>query len=104
MNLKHLLKEPFELPDRILKVLEENSEFVSFLKNQEIIRPGDTDVDFYIIASGLARIYHRPEGEDGRDEKPAFRREGQHCRLTHQFHAWLPGRYGHCGRNEAHGI
>lgn len=36
MNLKHLLKEPFELPDRILKVLEENSEFVSFLKNQEI--------------------------------------------------------------------
>lgn len=76
MNLKHLLKEPFELPDRILKVLEENSEFVSFLKNQEIIRPGDTDVDFYIIASGLARIYHRPEGEDGCDENLLFGERG----------------------------
>lgn len=94
MNIRHLLRVPFELPAHIISVLEENSELVTFRKNQVMVRQGVVDDDLYIIASGLARIYYRPEGENARDENLLFGEKGNIAASLTSFMLGCPSVFG----------
>ncbi len=67
MTLKEITDTPFALPPEILHILERNAKPASFKRNEPIIRSGDTDVAFYFIKSGIARIFYRhPASPSGR--------------------------------------
>lgn len=76
MTLKAIMKVPFELSQNVLSILESHSEIVSFRKNEDIIKQGSEETEFYFIKSGLARIYYPSNDENPRDENLLFGEAG----------------------------
>lgn len=94
MSLKNLLKEPFELPEAVLGELGAHAELVAFGRNEVMVRQGSADDSVYVIASGLARIYHRPEDDDTREENLMFGGKGELALSPVAFFLGQPSAFG----------
>lgn len=94
MSIRSLLKVPFELPEDIISILEENSEIVSFLKNETIVNPDEVDDNFYIIASGLARIFYRRREDGAREDNILFGEKGNIAASLSSFMLGIPSAFG----------
>ncbi|MDE7437395.1 MAG: Crp/Fnr family transcriptional regulator [Muribaculaceae bacterium] len=94
MNLRCITREPFELPADIVEHLEQNSEIVTFRKNETILSAGELDAPFYFISAGLARLYYPPENDDETEETILFGEAGNIAAALSNFMLGLPSVFG----------
>ncbi len=94
MTLKNITKTPFELPDEILRYLQDHSEMLIFRKNAVIVAPGETDVPLYFISAGLARIYCPPTSDNPREVTILFGEAGNIATSLSNFMLGLPAVFG----------
>ncbi|MBD5192150.1 MAG: Crp/Fnr family transcriptional regulator [Bacteroidales bacterium] len=94
MNLRCITREPFELPAEIVDYLEENSEIVTFRKNETILPAGMLDAPFYFLSAGLARLYYPPLHGEEREETILFGEAGNIAGSLSNFMLGLPAVFG----------
>ena len=94
MNLRCITREPFELPAEIVEHLEQNSEIVTFRKNETILPAGMLDAPFYFLSAGLARLYYPPKTPDDSEETILFGEAGNIATSLSNFMLGLPSVFG----------
>lgn len=94
MNLRCITREPFELPSEIVEHLEQNSEIVTFRKNETILPVGMLDAPFYFLSAGLARLYYPPKNTDDLEETILFGEAGNIATSLSNFMLGLPAVIG----------
>lgn len=94
MNLRCITREPFELPPDILDYLEQNSEIVTFRKNETILPAGILDAPVYFLSAGLSRLYYPPKTPDDREETILFGEAGNIATSLSNFMLGLPAVFG----------